>query len=219
MTNCTGKNQKHKKQLVPWDQSIARALVTPFLGTKLHPNHLTSFRALVGLLACAFFALGGSPWIHLGAGLFIFSNFLDHTDGEFARISGKTSKFGHQYDVFCDTIIHILAFISIGVGLINSHLGFFALIMGGISGVFVGGLFFIFQLLEARTQIKQAGLPRVGRFDFEDVLYVVGPIIWLGGIMPLLYAAAIGAPLFSLWSLWRYRSFIFRRKSNNINVK
>ena len=48
--------------------------------------------------------------------LLILSNFLDHTDGELARISGKTSRIGHLYDLASDAAVTILLFIAIGVG-------------------------------------------------------------------------------------------------------
>ena len=40
--------------------------------------------------------------MNLGALLLVLSNFLDHTDGELARISGKTSRVGHLYDLASD---------------------------------------------------------------------------------------------------------------------
>ncbi|MBT6441779.1 MAG: hypothetical protein HOK61_05070, partial [Alphaproteobacteria bacterium] len=64
------------------------------------------------------------------------------------------------------------------------------------------------QVLENRVKKKQAGLPRFAGFDVEDVLYLVGPIVWLGGLVPLLLAAALGAPLFGLWAFWRYRNVL-----------
>jgi len=41
------------------------------------------------LLAAAFLP-GTYGWVNIGALLLILSNFLDHTDGELARISGKS---------------------------------------------------------------------------------------------------------------------------------
>ena len=40
-------------------------------------------------------AHGGFGWSNAGAFLIVLSNFVDHTDGGFARISGKSSKIGH----------------------------------------------------------------------------------------------------------------------------
>ena len=39
-------------------------------------------------------------------------NFHDHTDGELARIGGKTSRIGHLYDLASDAAVTILLFIA-----------------------------------------------------------------------------------------------------------
>lgn len=200
---------KSSSRKEPWDQRIARFLVRPLVRTWVTPNHLTTLRLLLGLGACALLAYGEIPLIHWGAGLFALSNFADHMDGELARLSGKTSRFGHYYDLFSDVVVHILLFFSIGIGLMDSWLGEVAWVMGLISGMSVSGLFALFQYLETRIGKKQAGLPSFVGFETEDVMYLIGPAIWGGGLIPILIAATIGAPLFGLWALVRYRHEIF----------
>jgi hypothetical protein len=73
----------------------------------------------------------------------------------------------------------------------------------------VSGLFALFQYLENRMGQKQAGLPRFAGFETEDALYLISPAIWGGGLIPILIAATIGAPLFGIWALFRYRREIF----------
>ncbi|WP_276752131.1 CDP-alcohol phosphatidyltransferase family protein [Chlorogloeopsis fritschii] len=119
----------------PWDARLAGWLVSPLKDSWVTPNHLTTVRLVTGVLATAALAVGSYDWANIGAGLFVLSNFLDHTDGELARLSGKSSKWGHQYDLVSDAIIHILLFVGIGYGLINSQLGVWALVMGIVSGV------------------------------------------------------------------------------------
>lgn len=77
-------------------------LVRPLIKTWVTPNHLTTLRLLAGLAGVAALADGSYRWTNVGALLFVLSNFLDHTDGELARMSGKTSRFGHAYDLACD---------------------------------------------------------------------------------------------------------------------
>ena len=192
----------------PWDQRLARALVRPLVNTAVTPNQLTTLRLLIGLSGCGFLAYGGAPWIHIGAGLFVLSNFVDHADGELARLSGKTSRFGHIYDLASDAVVHVSLFIAIGIGLRDGFLGLAGVTLGIAAGISVAGLFTLFQVLENRVRKKQAGLPRFAGFDVEDVLYLVGPIVWIGGLVPLLLAAALGAPLFGLWAFWRYRNVL-----------
>ena len=193
----------------PWDQRMARFLVRPLVHTRVTPNHITTLRLLSGLAACGCLAYGEVPLIHWGAGLFALSNFVDHMDGELARLSGKSSRIGHLYDLASDVVIHILLFVSIGIGLSDSWLGNISWIMGIVAGISVGGLFALFQILETRVGQKQANLPRYAGFEVEDVLYLIGPAIWGGGLVPILILATIGAPLFGVWALIRYRCLIF----------
>jgi archaetidylinositol phosphate synthase len=47
----------------------------------------------------------------------ILPNFVDHTDGELARMSDKASRFGHLYDLAGNAAITILLFMAIGIGI------------------------------------------------------------------------------------------------------
>jgi phosphatidylglycerophosphate synthase len=204
-------DQEAPRRKGPWDQRIARFVVRPLVHTRVAPNHITTLRLLSGLAACGCLVYGETPLIHWGAGLFALSNFVDHMDGELARLSGKSSRFGHLYDLVSDAAVHILLFVSIGIGLSDSWLGDAAWIMGIVAGISVSGLFALFQHLEGRMGQKQAGLPRFAGFEVEDILYLIGPAIWGGGLVPILILATAGAPLFGLWALIRYRRELFGR--------
>lgn len=196
----------------PPDQRLARSLVRPLVHTAVTPNHLTTLRLLLGLAACAGYAMGGALWFVVGSIMFLLSTLLDHADGELARLSGKTSRLGHLYDLATDVLIQVLLFMAIGIGLRHTWLGETALALGLVAGVAIGGLFYTCQTLERRLGKKQAGLPRVAGFDAEDALYVVAPITWIGGLEVLLILAVITAPLFLAWLLWRHRRVIFARE-------
>src|SRR6201996_9477022 len=101
----------------PWDARLARRLVTPLKDTRATPNHLTTVRLAVGFAAAAAFLPGTYGWTNIGALLLVLSNFLDHTDGELARISGKTSRIGHLYDLASDAVVTVLLFLAIGIGI------------------------------------------------------------------------------------------------------
>ena len=100
----------------PWDARLARRLVAPLVHSWVTPNYLTTVRLLIGMAAAAAFIPGSYGWSNGAALLLILSNFLDHTDGELARMSGKTSRIGHLYDLASDAVVTILLFIAIGVG-------------------------------------------------------------------------------------------------------
>src|SRR5882757_3048075 len=109
-------NEKKIEPPRPWDAQLARRLIMPLVHTRVTPNHLTTVRLLVGVAGIVFFMPGTYLWSNVGALLFVLSNFLDHTDGELARVSGKTSRAGHIYDLVSDALIHVLLFAAIGVG-------------------------------------------------------------------------------------------------------
>src|ERR1700728_3573526 len=91
----------------PWDARLARRLVAPLHGSWVTPNHLTTVRLAVGLAAAAAFLPGSYGWSNVAALLLILSNFLDHTDGELARVSGKSSRAGHLYDLASDAVVTV----------------------------------------------------------------------------------------------------------------
>lgn len=188
----------------PYDARLASMLVRPLAVTWVTPNHLTTVRLIAGLAAVAAFAAGGYLWINVGAALFVLSNFLDHADGELARLSGKSSRFGHAYDLACDATIHILLFIGIGYGLRDSMLGGWAVPMGALVGVAVSLIFSLRIDIENRLGKTATRQPEFGGFEVEDVLYLMPLVTLNDGLQFLLIAAAIGAPAYAAWVIRDY---------------
>ncbi|MEH2136207.1 CDP-alcohol phosphatidyltransferase family protein [Nostoc sp.] len=195
----------------PWDAQLAYWLVKPLKDSWVNPNHLTTVRLVTGLAAAVAisttgyaYAVGDIVWANIGAWLFALSNFLDHTDGELARLSGKSSKWGHQYDLASDAIIHILLFVCIGYGLREGRFGWWALLMGIVSGVSVACIFHLRNQMEQRLGKDASRQPNFAGFDIEDVLYLFPIVTLLDGLEPLLIAATIGAPTFALWVIWQF---------------
>ncbi|MEH1814247.1 MAG: CDP-alcohol phosphatidyltransferase family protein [Nostoc sp.] len=188
----------------PWDAQLAYWLIRPLKDSWVNPNHLTTVRLVTGLVAAVALALGDAIWVNIGAWLFALSNFLDHTDGELARLSGKSSKWGHQYDLASDAIIHILLFVCIGYGLREGKFGWWALLMGIVSGVSVACIFHLRNEMEQRLGKDASRQPNFAGFDIEDVLYLFPIVPLLNGLEPLLMAAIIGAPTFAVWVIWQF---------------
>ncbi|GAB3675012.1 CDP-alcohol phosphatidyltransferase family protein [Salinisphaera aquimarina] len=197
-------NPVPRPQARPLDARLARRLVEPLESTRATPNHLTTLRLVLGLSAAAFLAHGGLAWANLGAFVFAFSNFVDHTDGELARLSGASSRFGHWYDLISDALIHTLLFAALGYGLRAGVLGDWAVLMGVIAGAAVAFIFWLHMHMESALGKADASLPAARYFEIEDVLYLF-PLVTLFQIRtPFLIAAVIGAPIFAIWLGWYF---------------
>ncbi len=186
----------------PWDARVAHLLIRPLKDSWVTPNSLTTLRLMAGLGAGAAFASG--EWANLGALLFVVSNFLDHTDGELARLSGKTSRAGHFYDLACDAIVHILLFVSIGIGLQEGVLGAWALPLGILAGLGVATIFHLRHEMEQRYGKAAVRQPRLMGFEAEDVLYLLPLVTVFDGLLPFLIAAAIGASIAAVLVLLQF---------------
>lgn len=187
-----------------WDARIARHLVRPLKNTRVSPNHLTTLRLLIGVAGIACIAQGGYAWSNWGALLVVISNFVDHTDGELARISGKSSKIGHFYDLASDALITVLLFVSFGMAVANTAPAdavqgvFGPVLRGTIAGLAVALIFFLRMRIESRVGKSGTRQASAGGFETEDVLYLLPLVTLTNGIGPFLTAASIGAPLFAV---------------------
>ncbi len=192
-----------------WTHRASRVLVRPLIGTRVTPNHLTTARLLTGLVACACFALGtrsGEIW---GGVLWVLSAFLDRADGELARIGGSSTRWGHLYDYYCDVAVNGLFFVAIGLGLRSGTLGTWAAILGVLAGATVTAAALWSESLEQEIASGEKAWSGRGGFDFDDVLYLFGPVAWLGWLQPLLIGAAVGGPVFAALTGWR----LYRRRN------
>ena len=193
---------------LPWDARLARHLVWPLRHGPVTPNHLTTVRLGVGVAAGGAFMHGGYAWMNLGALLLVISNFLDHTDGELARLSGRTSRLGHWYDLGSDALVTILLFTGIGAGVAaRSHavLQTSPLALGLWAGLAVALIFYLRMRIEGVAGKDASQQASLGGFQTEDVLYLMPLVTLCNAAAPFLIAAAIGAPLFALWVVYDFR--------------
>jgi len=186
----------------PWDVRLARLLVRPLRHTPVTPNGLTTLGLLSSLTAAWLMASGDPGSAALGGGLFMLGVLVDHMDGEFARLTGLTSRFGHYYDHVAAGLGYVSLFAGLGAGLRASWLDGWAPVAGALAAGSIAAVFVIRVFLEetaGRAMVVQGSWRG---FEPEDALYLVGPVAWLGLLGPFLLAAAFGAPLFLLWVVW-----------------
>jgi hypothetical protein len=177
----------------PWDARLAAWLIGPFVrSTVVQPNHFTSLRLLTGVVGCWLFAC--TDHINTAALLVALSNFIDHMDGELARMGNKATRFGHIFDLISDGIVTVLLFVSVGYGL-STPAQPSILLSGVIAGFSVAFIFHLRYLIE--DKIGKIGTQQPGwiGFEAEDILYLLPIVTMYEGLQLFLQAAAIGAPI------------------------
>jgi len=189
---------------LPWDQQIARVAVKPLVRTAVTPNHVTLVTLLLALAGAGLLAVGEQTLANWGAGVFVLARFLDHFDGELARQKGMASRFGYYFDYVAGALSYGALFLCIGIGLRHGPLGGWALALG-LAGIVsaVLSMFVNLQIDKHRDGDGDAvGYPAFAGFELEDGIYLLAPITWLGFLTPFFAAAAVGATVYCLWSLW-----------------
>ena len=159
-----------RRPVTPWDVRLARLLVRPLRHTALSPNAITTAGLLASLTAAALIATGRPRLEHVGAGLFVLSVLADHMDGEFARLTGRTSRFGHYYDHVAAGLGRVGLFAGLGIGQSAGPLGGWALAAGGVTVATLTLIFAVRVAVEetgGRAMVAQANL--LG-FEPEDAM-------------------------------------------------
>jgi phosphatidylglycerophosphate synthase len=169
----------------------------------------------VGLAAAAAFLPGSYGWSNVAALLLVLSNFLDHADGELARLSGKSSRLGHVYDLASDAVVTILVFIAMGVGIgAKSHVAqpFPPAALGAVAGCAIALIFYLRMRIEERVGKAGTLQASLGGFETEDVLYLLPLMTLCDGTRALLVAASLCAPLYAVWVTVDYRRVMQRQQ-------
>ena len=190
----------------PYDQRVARILVRPLARTGISPNQVTAVTLAVALVAAGLFATGERDLADWAAGLFVLARFLDHFDGELARLTGRTSRFGYYFDYVAGGLGYGALFAGMGIGLAQGPLRAWALALGAAGAASALLSLFLNLDLDKRQALKDGdavGYPGFAGFELEDGIYLLAPITWLGWLMPFFVAAGIGAAIYCLWTLTR----------------
>lgn len=200
----------------PWDQRLARIFVRPLSATPITPNQLTVLTLLMAWAGAGLFATGDPVHADWGAGLFVLARFLDHLDGELARLKGMTSKLGYYLDYASGGLGHGALYVGIGIGLAGGDLGPWALVLGatgGASSMLAMGINLAIDAERGHGDEGDAvGYPGFLGFELEDGMYLLAPLTWFGFLVPFFVLAALGAAVYLLWSV--YSLLRARREAN-----
>lgn len=142
----------------------------------VRPNTLTSVGALVVIVSAVAFGFGAIRW---GAGLLLLSGVIDTLDGDVARATGKTTKFGAFYDSTLDrvgdgaTFIGIAAFLLTAPGIRYPVLGAILCMVAVLASLLVS---------YARARAEGLGLDcKVGLVQRAERIILIGvPPLFVG---------------------------------------
>jgi archaetidylinositol phosphate synthase len=183
--------------------TVARWMMKPLVGTPVTPNHITTLRLLSGVMAAWCFSNTGNIWQAWGGIIFIFSMLMDRADGELARMTMQSSRWGHWYDLVCDMFVNMVLFMGIGYGLSDlTWMGEWSTLLGAMVGISIGAIFIIvFQFHINGTHPGVVFMYPDG-FDLDDSMFVIPLFAWFDGMLYLLIIAGIVAPAFLIYSIW-----------------
>ena len=180
----------------PFDQRIAAAIAPSLSRLGISPNLVTAISLALSLAAAGLFAWGSGAAIHWAAGVFLVSRFIDHIDGELARQAGKSSRFGHYFDAVTGMISYAALFLGIAVGLWRDGAGQWTVALALVVALAIALNTALQLRLEAVRESPPPTYPRIGPFELEDGIYLIGPIVWLGGLFPFFIVGCLGTLLY-----------------------
>jgi len=61
----------------------------------------------------------------------------------------------------------------------------------------------------AKKDTGEKAYPGFAGFDFDDILYLFAPVVWLNWHLPFLIGASVGAPVFAVLTWYRLKTSNF----------
>ena len=134
-----------------------------------------------------------------GCAVFLVSMLLDRADGELARITGRTSRFGHVFDIATDAVCDCLVLVAIGIGAASRRIrrdGRSQWVCSGASPS--PGILLALLHVETRRGAGTVVFSGPAGFDPDDTMVLI-PIALAAGLADwLLLASALTAPAVAL---------------------
>jgi phosphatidylglycerophosphate synthase len=183
---------------VLWDELAARKLASRLRDLPIAANHVTLLSFILTLICGLLFATG-SPWpANLAALLFMIVRFLDHLDGELARIKQDESRFGYYFDWFVDTFSYAYLFLALAIGFQDRLPVTLLLILTSlaVAACLVNTLIGLFKERQ-KPALPSPSFPVYAGFGIDDCMYLIGPITWAGYLFPFFIVTAVGAVIYS----------------------
>ena len=141
----------------------------------------------LALIAAGLFAFGLGAAVHWAAGIFMVSRLV-------RRVSG--TRPGRRMDALTGMISYAALFLGIAVGLWRSGVGGWTIALAVVVALAIA----LDTALRLRSEAVRRDAPpsrlRLAPFGLEDGVYLIGPIVWLGGLFPFFVVGCLRTLLF-----------------------
>jgi phosphatidylglycerophosphate synthase len=185
---------------------LASVIVKPLSKANVHPNTVTLVSLALGVASTCIFAFADLALQPLAALIFILAVFVDHMDGELARLSGKTSVFGHYLDYLVGAANYTFLFCGLGLAVYREAGIEFALWLGTAAGLSNLVIVSLRIYMERRFGAEAVAHPSSGGMEIEDFIYLIGPITWLGGLDYFFWVYGLGTLGYLGWTVFELLS-------------
>tara|TARA_B100000315_G_scaffold9133_1_gene8983 strand:- start:96 stop:1280 length:1185 start_codon:yes stop_codon:yes gene_type:complete len=199
-----------------FNRKISLAITRRLINTSITPNQMSLVSIGIGLSGAFLLSF---PIISLqvfGVLLFLLHSITDGCDGELARLKYMESRWGGLLDFWGDNIVHTAVFLGIGLAWYKVTGSMIALWCSGsaIAGsLLTAGLVYVMTMSSGKddgplyksTSRKEKKSKLVEIADYlsrRDFIYLVVLLAIFGKLHWFLVLAAIGAPIFFLFTLW-----------------
>ena len=197
-----------------FERKISLAITKQLINTSITPNQMSLISIGIGLIGGYFLSFPYASLQTFGALLFLMHSILDGCDGEIARLKYMESRWGGILDFWGDNIVHSAVFLGIGLAWKESA-GALALWCSGFAiagSLLSAGLVYVMTMRSKKedgplftsisiNENKDRWVRIADYLSRRDFIYLVVILAIYGKLEWFLVLAAVGAPLFFLFTL------------------
>lgn len=165
----------------------------------IQSNAILALRVFIGLIAAVGFAIGGATMaIYSSVGV-VLSKWLNQTHGALLALRGFPESKRPQGTLAASACVNISIFAGLTLGILRSApiADARTATLGVLALAGVGFAYLRVRSLERKKANQRLHFPLAGWIESSDLIYLAGPIVWIGGPYALLVSGALGAPIFA----------------------
>ncbi len=199
-----------------FNRKVSLAITRQLINTSVTPNRMSLISIGIGLIGALLISFPILLLQVFGALLFLLHSITDGCDGELARLKYMESRWGGLLDYWGDNIVHTAVFLAIGIAWEKATGSMIALWLSGFAiagSLLAAGLVYAVTMRSekddgpvytstSRKEKKDRWVKIADYLSRRDFIYLVVLLAIFGKLHWFLILAAIGAPVFFLFTLW-----------------